>query len=210
MYVDIIIVGYRVPDIELECIETVIHNTKYSYVLTYIDNYHTGYTLTQAWNKLIKASMCDYICLLNSDTAVSEGWLSKMMDTLLSDKQIGFVGPSTNNCHSPQKEVDTECKADVLASQEDVMEVMKDPISGFCVLFRRAIWEQLGGFNEKYKLYGQESDFIDRAQQAGYKAVWRKDAFVFHHGEVSVKKHGYDVETERNRAKKIYWGDRRK
>jgi GT2 family glycosyltransferase len=87
---------------------------------------------------------------------------------------------------------------------------MKDPISGFCLLFRRSLWLRLRGFDERYKLYGQESDFVDRAQKLGLKVVWRKDAFVYHEGEASVKAHSYDVQAEREKAKRIYWQDRRK
>jgi hypothetical protein len=68
----------------------------------------------------------------------------------------------------------------------------------------------LNGFDQKYGLYGQESDFIDRGmKELNLFCGWRKDAFVFHHGEASVKAHGTNVEAERQKAKDIYWSTRK-
>jgi GT2 family glycosyltransferase len=147
--------------------------------------------------------------LLNNDAYPTSGWLKKMVKTIESKQKIfkiGFVGPSTNNCHSPQKNINTP---EFALQYEDKVEVMKDPISGFCLLFRKALWEELKGFDEAFTLYGQESDFIFRAKSKGYFCVWRKDAFVWHDGESSVKAHGKNIEKERKRGRELYWAKRR-
>jgi cellulose synthase/poly-beta-1,6-N-acetylglucosamine synthase-like glycosyltransferase len=203
--VKIIVVGYNLPVVEQACLQSVVSCTNYPYVLTFVDNYNTEMTLTQRWNELVAWTPEEYVCLLNSDTVVSPKWLPRMMETLLEDDMHGFVGPSTNNCHSPQKNIATFEYANKHLGES---EVMKSPISGFCLLFRKSIWDELEGFDERYKLYGQESDFVDRAQRIGYKALWRKDAFVWHEGEASVKAHGYSAKKERELAKKIYWSER--
>ena len=203
--VEIIVLGYNVQVVEEKCFNYLNMNTKYPYILTYFNNFESGKSLTEVWNWLINRSDCEYICLLNNDTRVTPGWLIKLMDTITDKIEYGFVGPSTDNCHSPQKTV----SFDDSRSMGPTIEEMKDPISGFCLLFRKSLWEELNGFDERYTFYGQESDFIDRAQQLGYKAIWRKDAFVWHDGEVSVRKSEMDVDAERQRAKDIYWGDRK-
>ena len=69
---------------------------------------------------------------------------------------------------------------------------------------------KLGGFDEKYKFYGAESDFIDRAnKQFGYRCAWVKDAFVHHIGEASVKNSDMDVQKERSNARELYWKTRK-
>jgi len=203
--VDIVVVGYNLPEMEADCIQSVIQHTDWPYVLTYYDNYETGSTLTQVWNWFIKASPCPHICLLNSDTIVYDGWLSRMMETLLADPKVGCVGPSTDNCHGRQNTIPTY---EAALQCQGKIEVTKEPICGFCVLFRKSLWIELRGFDERYNFYGQESDFIDRAQRQGYKSVWRQDAFVHHIGEQSITHSKMDVNEERQKAKDLYWSTR--
>lgn len=204
--VNIIVVGFNLGNIETECLQSILLHTKYPYVLTYYDNYKNEYTLTQLWNKLIITSPCELICLLNNDTKVTDGWLDKLVYTIENIDNCGFVGPSTNNCHSPQKRISSP--ADAKKYRNKAVE-MKDPISGFCLLFRRSLWENMGGFDLQYKHYGQESDLIDRASKSGWKCYWRQDAFVYHIGEASVKASDIDAEAARKEAKKIYWSTRK-
>lgn len=205
--VEVLVVGYGLPEIEAKCVSSVVTNTDYPYYLTYYDNFRYNKPLTQIWNVFIKNSTAGCICLLNSDTVVYPNWLSRMMNTFEMDRTIGFVGPSTNNCHSPQKSIATYEESQKYLNQ---YEIMKDPISGFCLLFWRDVWFNYGGFDEKYYFYGSESDLIDRAQNKGIKCAWRKDAFVYHIGEASVKASGMDVKKEREKSRELYWSTRKK
>jgi GT2 family glycosyltransferase len=205
--VNIIVIGYALGDIEKVCLDSIVEFTDYPYLLTYYDNSKNEYTLTEIWNELVSVSPCPYICLLNNDTRVTPNWLTYMVDTLETQGVCGFVGPSTNSCHSPQKTINTLEKA--RQHKGEAVE-MDDPISGFCLLFLKSIWDKLGGFDKQYKHYGQESDFIDRAKQLGWAAYWRKDAFVHHIGEASVKASGIDAAKARAEAKQIYWSTREK
>lgn len=206
--VDIIVIGYNLPVLEKKCLDSITKNTQHPHTVTFFDNYNSGLTLTQAWNKLISKSKSELICLLNNDTEVFPFWLTRLVKTLVEVPDCGFVGPSTNNCHSPQKGIPTYEEAE---QHKNICVKMHDPISGFCVLFKRDTWVQLGGFNEKFTLYGQESDFIDRAKtKLSLHCYWQQDAFVFHHGEASIKAHGKDIENERAKGRKLYWSTRRR
>jgi len=204
--VDLIVIGYDLRKLEATCLKSIVYHTRYPYMLSYYDNYKDKYTLTQIWNKLIERSTCDYICLMNNDTEVTKGWLRKLVHTIENIPDCGFVGPSTNNCHSPQKTVPTP---EAAAAQTNAIQKMEQPISGFCVLFKKSLWTELGGFDPRYRHYGQESDLIDRATKLGYYPYWRKDAFVWHVGEASVEKSGLDVRAAREEAKRLYWESRK-
>jgi len=204
--VNIIVIGYALPDKEIACLKAVRKNTVHPYLLTFFDNYNSGLTLTQAWNGLIKASPCTFICLLNNDTEAYPHWLERMYESSISIQDCGFIGPSTNMCHSPQRGVSTYQESE---KHRGKVIKMKNPISGFCILFKKSIWDLLNGFDERYTLYGQESDLIDRATTHGFYSYWRQDAFVFHHGEASVKASKIDIEKERECAKKLYWSTRK-
>src|SRR3972149_10392362 len=98
MTTDIIIVKYNTPELEKKCIESVMKNTDVSYHLTIFDNYPSKHNLGQLWNRLIRNSESEYICLLNSDTTVENSWLSKLLTTFNNfEKKVGCVGPSTDN-----------------------------------------------------------------------------------------------------------------
>lgn len=205
--VDIIMIGYGLPDLEVRCFENVIKNTEYRpYKITYFDNFIPNLTLTEIWDKCIRNSDGEYVVLLNNDTEPKQGWLEKLIQTLTSVEKAGFVGPSTNSCHSPQAQIKTYEEAQKYPNK---VQIMKDPISGFCVAFRKDLYEELGGFDMRFAHYGQESDLIERAQKQGYKALWRLDSFVYHVGEASVKKSGINVQVEREKARKMYWSTRK-
>lgn len=205
--VNIIVIGYNRPDLDKKCLDSIKRNTSYPHTVTFFENYNSGLTLTQAWNKLIKESRSELICLLNNDTEVYPLWLTRLVNVLETTPDCGFVGPSTNQCHSPQKNIPTYEEAE--RHKNGIMK-LKEPISGFCVLFRRDTWGRLGGFDERYTLYGQESDFIDRAKtKFSLHSYWCQSAFVYHHGEASVKTLGKSVEKEREKAKKLYWSTRK-
>jgi len=205
--VNIIIVGYDLSEMESECIESVIINTKgIDYRITYVDNFNTGKSLTRVWNELIEENRCEYVCLLNSDTIVSKGWLDKMMKTFETDPKIGFVGPSTNNCRGVQNTIKSEAEAN---KHTDEIHLMKDPLSGFCLVFRSCIWDAVHGFDERYEFYGAESIFIYKAMKmCGYKCAWRKDAFVYHIGSASGKACNINIEKQRRRARQMYFEDK--
>ena len=205
--VDIFVVGYGLPEIEGKCLSSVIKHTEWPYVLTFYDNYTAKVSLTALWEAFIDQSKEDFIVLLNNDTEVHPQWLTRMMEVMIRDESVGFCGPSTSACHSPQKNVGT---FELAEHNIGKVEYVKDPLSGFCLLMRRRAWENVDGFDLRYNLYGSESDLVDRAHKLGYKSVWVKSAYVFHHGELSIKKSGMDVEKERKKAKDLYWSDRRK
>jgi len=207
MKTQIIVVGYGLPEMESQCLKSVLNHTSVPFTLTYTDNKKNKLTLTQVWNKLIRKSEADYICLLNSDTQVTSGWLELMLEAFDKFKDCGFVGPSTNNCHSPQKKIPTPEEA---KKRSGKYKKMTDPISGFCLVFERQLWHALNKFDERYTFYGQESDFIDRSRTAlGLNCYWSQGSFVWHEGEASVRVSGMDVEKERMKAKQLYHSERR-
>jgi len=178
--VEIILIRYNLKDIEDKAISCIKKNTKYPYELTLFDNYKEKINLGKLWNKLIKDSDCEYICLLNSDAFVSEGWLTEMIKGFNDD--VAIVGPSTNYCLNCQKI--TREKANENRDQYEEI----DGCSGFCYLLKKSVWEEVGGFPEDFGFYGQESAFGLKVKKFGYKQVWAKGAWVEHLGHASSSK----------------------
>ncbi|MEO8132712.1 MAG: glycosyltransferase [Betaproteobacteria bacterium] len=137
------------------------------------------------------------VILLNSDTLVTSGWLSKMLACAASDHRIGTITPFSNNaeiCSYPEMcgnhpwtaDDDPEVcnRALEAASRREYPEL--PTAVGFCMYIRRAALDAVGRFDERYGLgYGEENDFCRRLAAAGYRNVLLDDTFVAHVGNRS-------------------------
>ncbi len=54
-------------------------------------------------------------------------------------------------------------------------------LSGSCLLLRRAAFDQVGGFDERYFMYFEDVDLCDRLGTAGWLSVYVPSAEVLHH-----------------------------
>lgn len=166
---NIILIRFNLPEIEQECIDSVKKYTDLNkHTLTIYDNYPKKEKLAVVWNRLIKQSQEDFICLLNSDTKVTKNWVEDLMEGFKKD--VIAVGPSTNNCGTIQK---TGKRGEGFQNLEH--------LSGFCLIIRKTnIF-----FEESVPFYGNENVFLTKAKRNGWKAVWCKKAFVYHIGGAS-------------------------
>ena len=194
---DIIIVKYNNKKVEDDCLRSLADFTDSPYNLTVYDNFPNNHNLGKLWNDLIRKSDCENICLLNSDTEVTPGWL-KDMEEVIEDPTVGCVGPSTDNCHNQQA---TDTPDDVLV---DFAKTYPNwCLSGFCILFPKKVWETCGGFPEDFGFYGQEVALLDKMVKLGYKQMWRTDVFVHHIGSSSAKKAQEEGKMDENEERRI-------
>ena len=200
MITDIIIIKYNNPLWENLCMDSVKYWTVPEHDITIHDNYPENENIGRLWNRIINISRGKYICLLNSDTLVQKDWLNKLLDVFNVERNVGAVGPSTNNSKNIQS-------SSSRAFYDYEIEDMKgyETLSGFCLLFPKLVWSHVGGFPENFGFYGQEVAFLDGVRGMGYREVWRKDAFVWHYGSATVKKEQaegkFDELKERRKAR---------
>lgn len=58
--------------------------------------------------------------------------------------------------------------------------------SGACMLVRRTAFNKIGGFDERFFMYCEDTDLCLRLQQAGYSIVFEPSSVVIHTGAVSA------------------------
>jgi hypothetical protein len=58
-------------------------------------------------------------------------------------------------------------------------------VVGACLLVRRSAFERLGGFDERFWLYGEEADLCLRLADAGLRVVHVPEAHALHVGAAS-------------------------
>jgi GT2 family glycosyltransferase len=132
-------------------------------------------------NKGMKASDAPYVCLLNNDILVSDGWLEEMMKVAAENPGVGVVNPSSNNFGLRFGKGRTlEEFARSLRDQSGRWVEMGGCI-GFCMLIKREVIEKVGDLDESYGYaYFEDTDFSRRAQEAGYKCAMAKGSYVYH------------------------------
>jgi GT2 family glycosyltransferase/glycosyltransferase involved in cell wall biosynthesis len=134
------------------------------------------------------------VVLLNSDTLVTPGWLEALRRCAASDPRIGTVTPFSNNaeiCSFPRfcannawdagrdpAPVAAALAAAAVPTYPDLPTGV-----GFCFYVRRALIEDIGGFDAAFGAgYGEENDFCLRAAAHEWRNVLCDDAFVVHTG----------------------------
>lgn len=68
--------------------------------------------------------------------------------------------------------------------------VAVEVISGACMLVRRQVFEQVGGFTTAYFMYSEDVDLCYQIHHAGFTNYYTDDAVVIHHGGGSTNASG--------------------
>jgi hypothetical protein len=151
----------------------------------------------------------EYLAFLNPDTVAEPGWLEALIAPLEQDPGAGLATALVLLMDAP--DLVNTCGNDVhltgltlcrgmgahRAAFATTAEVAA--VSGAAFAVRRDLFEALGGFDESFFLYVEDSDLSLRARLAGYRPVCVPQAVVYHHYRLQFgpRKAFYQ---ERNRA----------
>jgi GT2 family glycosyltransferase len=145
-----------------------------------------------ACNQGLSLAGGEHLVLLNNDTMVPPGWLSRLI-AHLRNPEVGLVGPVTNRIGN-EAEVETDYRnwgefLDFAAQRAaqfagDWIELRSPAM--FCLALRRETFVRLGGLDERYEVgLLEDDDYADRARAAGYQLRCVEDVVVHHFGEAS-------------------------
>lgn len=141
-----------------------------------------------AINQGLREARGDVVCLLNNDVIITPGWATTLTAWLES---LDIVGPMTNYCAGIQQidlpaYMNTEDlfkEAGALSQECEGMATETTFIIGFCMFFRRSLFDELGEFDATlWPCSGEEIDFCLRARVAGKKVGVAHDVYVHHFG----------------------------
>ena len=210
---DIVIPVWNNLDLTRDCIDSITEYTRYSYRIILIDN--ASDTPTKRYLDLLKERLSDaveiirnqenrgfiravnqgmkrsgtpYICIMNNDTLVTEGWLGEMIDVLLSNDAIGIINPSSNtSCQFPGK-LDIHTYARSLKHFKGKHQELYT-CRAFAMVVKRCVIESVGYLDERYGMgYFDDTDYCKRAQKAGFRTVRAKASYVYHKESQSFAK----------------------
>ncbi len=147
-----------------------------------------------------------FVFFLNPDTVVQDGALLHMLDYLATHEDVGVVGPQLRygdgTLQSSRRRFPTFATAlfestplawhwpalrNPWARRYHLADVSPDKIQevdwlvGAALLTRRAVLDQVGGFDEGYFMYSEELDWQRRVKQAGWRVVYLPEAVITHY-----------------------------
>jgi len=143
-------------------------------------------------NQGIAASRAALVALLNNDAEADAGWLAALRRAFQGDVAVGMAASKILVYEDPSR-ID---KAGHLiypdgqnrgrgSGEPDVgqYERVEETLwpDGCAAMYRRAMLEQIGGFDEDFYAYGDDAELGLRARIAGWTCLYVPEAVVRHH-----------------------------
>lgn len=153
-------------------------------------------------NHAAKYAKGKYILFLNNDTQVQANWLEPLTSLIERDEKIGMVGSKLVYPDGYLQEAGGIVWNDASAWNYGNRKSPEDPeynyvkeadyISGAAVMIKKALWEAIGGFDERFApAYYEDTDLAFEVRRRGYKVLYQPLSVVVHFEGVS---NGTDVE----------------
>lgn len=168
-------------------------------------------------NRIAGQATTPYVCLLNPDTETHANAINALLAFAKAHPQAGIVGGRTvfrdgslnpASCWRMMTPWTLFTSTVGLARlfpnsglfnreaiggwrRDSVREV--DIVVGCLMLVPTKLWRQLGGFDERFFMYGEDADLCLRARALGYRPTITPDATVMHLVGASTKRHADKV-----------------
>lgn len=230
MDISVLIVNYNTADLIGRCVESVLSQRGVSFEVIVIDNASAdesvkvlkafGDKITLIANKDnlgfgkannlgFQASSGNYLFLLNPDAMfLTDNDLANAVRYMQEHADEGLMG--TRIVDSYNQHVVTIC--DHYPRQKQTTANFSHlpgkwaTVLGASMVVRRDVFEKIGGFDEDFFLYAEETDLCLRIRQHGYKINYSEQITVQHVGSASVRTSPKEqVIRRKKRAKYLFY-----
>ena len=160
-------------------------------------------------NQAFAATNTPFVLLLNPDAEITEGTIDRLIKTVQANSRVAAAGPKIlNRDGSVQISVWRNPPAawDIVLSSLKLYLLLPRSVrgelllgghwdhnrersvpmlAGAAILVRRDVIETVGGFDERYHMYGEDHDWCLRITRAGWLLMFEPEAVVIHQGGCS-------------------------
>jgi GT2 family glycosyltransferase len=162
---------------------------------------------SKANNQAVAVAKGEYLCILNPDTAVEESTFKRCFDYAETIDNMGALGvhlmDGTGNFLPESKRNIPTPKVSLLKlmgfakkyyashiSEKDKGSI--DVLAGAFMFMKRTVYNEVGGFDEDYFMYGEDIDLSYKILKAGYQNQYLGSVYTLHYkGESTFKDRVY-------------------
>ncbi len=161
---------------------------------------------SRANNQAIAASQAAMLFLLNPDTEVLSGAIDTLLATLRSGPHVGACGPrllNTDGTLQPSVWRNPPTPWEIIVSGLGLWRLIPKKLRGELLLgghwdharrrvapmlfgaammVKREVIEQVGGLDERFHMYAEDTEWCLRINRAGWQLLFEPCAVVTHHG----------------------------
>jgi len=158
-----------------------------------------NYGFSVANNVAIREIDTPYVALLNNDAVAHPLWLAKLLEGMENDREAGLAASKMVFEHAPG--IIDRAGDGYTTAGAGKLRGRGRPFSAFqtaerifgasagAAIYRKAMLDDIGLFDEDYFLLYEDVDLSFRAQLRGYKCLYVPEAVVYHKTTQSI---GYD------------------
>ena len=144
----------------------------------------------------------EYVCLLNNDAVIAPSCIGHMVDLAERDAAIGAVGGTMFEYSAPNVvqvagggwvslwHGGTRANG-VGASRAEPPDRALGFVSGCCMLVRLSTVARVGLLDERYFMYGDDTDWCVRMRAHGYRMGYAREAEIWHRGAGTAVRGGW-------------------
>ena len=151
----------------------------------------------KAANQGFNISKSDYILYINTDTEIKKDSISKLYNKIVSDNKIAVIGPRLlrkNNTIQksvyPEATLYTEIFKPLIKLSVSIKEnfyktgtcYTVNSLRGACFIINKEYMKQVGGFDERYFFYLEETDLFRQLKLIGKRICYLPESEVYHYG----------------------------
>jgi len=191
----IIVVDNNSSDNSIKLIKKKYPNNK----IHFIENkFNRGYSV--AANQGIFYQDSEYVLVCNNDIITEKGTLKKLESLFIKFPETAMISgqlvDSKNHMSSTASgaftflsNLDGIDKIARIKQSKKTQESFVDNLRGACLAVRRKAIDQVGGYNEKFFFYFEDTEWCMRLRNKGWKILFSTSIQVFHEGGGSTSKY---------------------
>jgi N-acetylglucosaminyl-diphospho-decaprenol L-rhamnosyltransferase len=156
---------------------------------------------SRANNLAIKQAKGQYLLFLNTDTILIDDSLYSLLDYLTENHDVGAIGSrlvfenlryqlSFGNppnlvielIDKVRYRLDNRYHSSLSKFYDRQYSKVQEVgwVTGACLMIRRDVFEQIGGFDENFFMYFEDKDLCKRVKELGYKVVYYPKTTIIH------------------------------